>query len=177
MRWLQVIRGRCWKLGDNISTDHIISGKYKFSAIDNLEAMLPHVLEEVIPEFYKKVAKGDVIVGGKNFGKGSSREHAPRLLKLLGISAVIAKSFAHIFYRNAINIGLPVIVAQTIPEVSETEDIIEIDLANAVVRNVTKGIEEKFKPFPKELMMILESGGIVEYIKKYGVPPWVRSTE
>ncbi|MEM2512483.1 MAG: 3-isopropylmalate dehydratase, partial [Ignisphaera sp.] len=75
-----MIRGRCWRLGDNISTDHIISGKYKFSAIDNTEAMLPHVLEEVIPEFYKKVLKGDLIVAGRNFGKGSSREQAPRLL-------------------------------------------------------------------------------------------------
>jgi len=172
-----MIKGRCWKLGDNISTDHIISGKYKFSAIDSLEAMVHHVLEEVIPDFYKKVNKGDVIVSGKNFGKGSSREHAPRLLKLAGISAVVAKSFAHIFYRNAINIGLPVIVAQSIPDVSETGDIIEIDLVNGIIRNVSKGIEEKFKPFPKELAIILESGGIVEYIKQHGVPPWVRSIE
>jgi len=171
-----MIRGRCWKLGDNISTDHIISGKYKFSAIDSIEAMLPHVLEEVIPDFYRKVSKGDVIVAGKNFGKGSSREQAPRLLKLVGISAIVAKSYAHIFYRNAINIGLPVIVAQRIPDASETGDVIEIDLERGVVRNLSKGIEEKVSPFPRELAVILEAGGIVEYIRRYGVPPWLRST-
>ncbi|MEM1645023.1 MAG: 3-isopropylmalate dehydratase [Ignisphaera sp.] len=171
-----MIRGRCWKLGDNISTDHIISGKYKFSAIDSIEAMLPHVLEEVIPDFYKKVAKGDLIVAGKNFGKGSSREQAPRLLKMVGVSAILAKSFAHIFYRNAINIGLPVIVVQKIPDISETGDIIEVDLVNGIARNVTKGIEEKFNPFPREIASILEIGGVAEYIKRYGVPPWLRGT-
>lgn len=172
-----MIRGRCWKLGDNISTDHIISGKYKFSAIDSIEAMLPHVLEEVIPEFYKKISKGDIIVAGKNFGKGSSREQAPRLLKIIGVSAILAKSFAHIFYRNAINIGLPVIVVQKISDISETGDIIEIDIENGVVRNISRGIEEKVSPYPKELAIILEAGGVIEYIKLYGVPPWLRNIE
>lgn len=171
-----MIRGRCWRLGDNISTDHIISGKYKFSAIDSIEAMLPHVLEEVIPEFYKKVLKGDLIVAGRNFGKGSSREQAPRLLKMVGISAILAKSFAHIFYRNAINIGLPVIVVQKIPNISETGDVIEVDLVDGVARNVTKGVEERFNPFPREIALILEVGGIAEYIRQHGVPPWLRGT-
>lgn len=172
-----MIKGRCWRLGDNVSTDHIISGKYKFSAIDSLDSMVPHVLEDVIPEFYKKVTKGDVIVAGRNFGKGSSREQAPRLLKIVGISAVVAKSFAHIFYRNAINIGLPVVVAQRVPEVSETGDIVEVDLENGVARNVTKGVKEDISPFPREVMVILKAGGIVEYVKRYGAPPWLGGIE
>ncbi|MEM2008968.1 MAG: 3-isopropylmalate dehydratase [Ignisphaera sp.] len=171
-----IIRGRCWKLGDNISTDHIISGKYKFSAIDKIEAMVPHVLEEVIPEFYKKVSKGDIIVAGRNFGKGSSREQAPRLLKIVGVAAIVAKSFAHIFYRNSINIGLPVIVAQKIPDVTETGDIVEIDISKGVVKNLTKDIEELIAPFPGELAVIVEAGGIIEHIKRYGGPPWQRGT-
>lgn len=172
-----MMRGRCWKLGDNVSTDHIISGKYKFSAIDSLDAMVPHVLEEVIPGFYKRVGRGDVIVAGRNFGKGSSREQAPRLLRAVGVSAVVAKSFAHIFYRNAINVGLLVVVAQRIPDVSETGDLIEVDPEGGVVRNITRGAEERVSPLPSEVVAILKAGGIVEYIKRYGVPAWLRGTE
>jgi 3-isopropylmalate/(R)-2-methylmalate dehydratase small subunit len=172
-----IVRGKCWKLGDNISTDHIISGKYKFEAIDNLNKMAVHVLEDVIPNFYKLVSKGDVIVAGKNFGKGSSREQAPRLLKLVGVGAIVAKSFAHIFYRNAINIGLPVVIAKVIPDVSETGDVIEVDVINGIVKNVTKGVEEKVAPYPKEILEILVSGGAIEYIKRWSGLPWSRSTE
>ncbi|MEL9940407.1 MAG: 3-isopropylmalate dehydratase [Ignisphaera sp.] len=171
-----IVRGKCWKLGDNISTDHIISGKYKFEAINDMNKMAVHVLEDVIPGFYKLVSKGDIIVGGRNFGKGSSREQAPRLLKLVGVGAIVAKSFAHIFYRNAINIGLPVIVAKIIPDVSETGDVVEVDISNGIVRNITKGVEERFTPFPKEILDILEVGGVVEYIKRYGGLPWSRGT-
>lgn len=168
----RVIRGRAWVLGDNISTDHIISGKYKFAKINKLEDMLPYVFEEVIPEFYKKVRRGDVIVAGRGFGYGSSREHAPRLLKLAGVGAVLARSFHRIFYRNSINIGLPVIIVQRIPEVTEQGDEIEVDLEVGVVRNVAKGVEERFLPPPQQLLEILEAGGIVEYIKKMNRPPW-----
>uniref|UniRef100_A0A7C1T2L6 3-isopropylmalate dehydratase small subunit n=1 Tax=Thermofilum pendens TaxID=2269 RepID=A0A7C1T2L6_THEPE len=167
-----IVRGRCWRLGDNVSTDHIISGKYKFEAIDDLSKMAVHVLEEVVPGFYKLVSSGDVIVGGRNFGKGSSREHAPRLLKLVGVGAVVAKSFAHTFFRNAINIGLPVVVARTIPDISETGDVMEVDAASGVVRNLTKGVEERVAPYPREILEIVASGGIVEYIKRYGGLPW-----
>jgi 3-isopropylmalate/(R)-2-methylmalate dehydratase small subunit len=138
--------------------------------------MIPHVFEEVIPEFYKKVSKGDIIVAGRNFGKGSSREHAARLLKLVGVGAVVAKSFAHIFYRNAINIGLPVVIASKVPDVTESGDVIEIDLVNGVVRNVTRGVEEKVKPYPKEILEIIMHGGIVEYIRSRGRLPWSEST-
>ena len=172
MASLGVIRGRAWVLGDNISTDHIISGKYKFAKINRLEDMLPYVFEEVIPGFYKKVKPGDVIVAGRGFGYGSSREHAPRLLKLAGVGAVVAKSFHRIFYRNSINIGLPVVVAERIPEVTRQGDIIEVDLAEGVVRNVTRGVEERIPRLPERLLEILAAGGIVEYIRKTGQLPW-----
>ncbi len=167
-----MIRGRAWVLGDNISTDHIISGKYKFAKINRLEDMLPYVFEEVIPGFHEKVRPGDVIVAGRGFGYGSSREHAPRLLKLAGVGAVLAKSFHRIFYRNAINIGLPVVVVERIPEVTRQGDIIEVDLAAGVARNVTRGVEERFQPLPGRLLEILAAGGIVEYIRKTGRLPW-----
>ena len=167
-----VTTGRAWVLGVNISTDHIISGKYKFKSISSLEGMLPHVFEEVIPEFSSKVRPGDVVVAGKNFGMGSSREKAPLLLKMAGVAAVIAKSFARIFYRNAINIGLPVIIANEIPEVTEEGDVIEFDLAGGYVRNLTKGIRESFQPYPKEVLQILLEGGIINYLRKHGGLPW-----
>lgn len=166
------IRGRCWKLGDNISTDHIISGKYKFKSISSIEQMIPHVFEEVIPEFFKKVKQGDLIVAGKNFGMGSSREHAPRLLKIIGISAILAKSFARIFFRNSINIGLPVITVRNLPNITETGDIIEVDLVKGYALNVTKGYKETFQPLPKEIIDLINEGGIINYIRKYGRLPW-----
>lgn len=168
----RVIRGRAWVLGDNISTDHIISGKYKFAKINRLEDMLPYVLEEVIPGFYKKLRPGDVIVAGRGFGYGSSREHAPRLLKLAGVGAVLAKSFHRIFYRNSINIGLPVIVVRKLPDVTRQGDEVEVDLEAGVARNLTRGVEERFQPPPARLLEILEAGGIVEYIRKTGRLPW-----
>jgi len=162
--------GRCWRLGDNISTDHIISGKYKYSVMTDLSSMLPHLFEEVLPGFYKYVRPGDIIVAGRNFGMGSSREHAARLIKMAGISAIIAKSFARIFFRNAINVGLPVIQLTTIPEVSEDGDVIDVDLINSVVVNVNKNVREYFT-YPRELIRILSEGGVINYIKKYGDLP------
>jgi len=171
-----IVRGRAWRLSDNVTTDHIISGKYKFKSISCLEDMVPYVLEEVIPGFHTKVKEGDVIVAGRNFGMGSSREHAPRLLKLVGIRAVIAKSFARIFYRNAINIGLPVITANIVPDVTEDGDIIVVDLRNNVIVNESKNMREHFKPFPQEILTIILSGGIVEYLKTHGGLPWSEPT-
>lgn len=174
---MMLIRGRCWKLGDNISTDHIISGKYKFSAIDSLDFMARYVFEEVIPGFHEKVNKGDIIVAGRNFGKGSSREHAPRLLKIVGVAAVVAKSFSHIFYRNSINVGLPVIIALRVPDITRDGDIIEIDLENGIVINVSRGFEEKITPYPRELADILRAGGIIEFIKRNGGLTWSKGTK
>jgi len=170
------VRGRAWKLGDNITTDHIISGKHKFTSVSRLEDMLPHLFEEVIPGFHEKVEEGDVVVAGRNFGAGSSREHAPRLLKMAGVGAIVAKGFARIFFRNAINVGLPVVVARRVPDITETGDIIEVDLGRGIVRNVSKGCEERFKPYPREILLLLEEGGVLEYLKRHGGLPWAGST-
>ncbi|MCD6084838.1 MAG: 3-isopropylmalate dehydratase [Desulfurococcales archaeon] len=166
------IRGRAWKLGNNISTDHIISGKYKFKSISSLEGMIPYVFKEVIPGFHEKVREGDVLVAGRNFGMGSSREHAPRLLKLVGVGAVVAESFARIFFRNATNIGLPVITATLVPRITEDGDIISVNLEEGVITNESKDVQERFKPYPKEILEVIRCGGIIEYIRKYGSLPW-----
>lgn len=171
-----LIKGRCWKLGDNISTDHIISGKYKFGMIDSLDLMARYVFEEVIPGFHEKVNKGDIIVAGRNFGKGSSREHAPRLLKMVGIAAIVAKSFSHIFYRNSINVGLPVIIASRVPDITREGDIIEIDLENGIVANLSRGFEEKMSPYPRALVAILKAGGIIELVIRNGGLVWSEGT-
>lgn len=167
-----LVRGRAWKLGDNVSTDHIISGKYKFKAIHSLEEMLPYLLAEVRPGFYREVRPGDVIVAGRNFGCGSSREHAPRLIKLAGVGAVIARSFARIFYRNSINIGLPVVEVRELPGITADGDLIEVDLEGGVVRNLTKGFEEAFRGYPREILEIVREGGIIEYVRRHGDLPW-----
>ena len=160
-------KGRVWKFGDNINTDFIIPGRYKFKAY-KLEDMLPHVFEDVRPDFSRNVKNGDVIVAGRNFGCGSSREHAPRVLKLLGVSAVIAKSFARIFYRNAINIGLPIIEHNELPDVIEDGDEVIVDLEHGVIECPSRGYSTTFKPYPKLLMDIMMSGGILEYIRRGG---------
>ncbi|MEM1604877.1 MAG: 3-isopropylmalate dehydratase [Fervidicoccaceae archaeon] len=164
-----VIRGRVWKLGDNITTDHIISGKHKFAFIDDVNKMLPYLFEEVIPGFINKVSPGDIIVAGSNFGIGSSREQAPRLIKLSGISAIVAKNFARIFYRNSINIGLPLIEARVIPDITDNGDIITIDLKKSMVINETKNVIEQVKPFPQLVLNILLNGGIINLLKNKGL--------
>ncbi len=160
-----MLRGKAWKFGDDISTDHITPGRY-YHLRSNLPELAKHVMEDANPEFAKKVSKGDFIVAGKNFGCGSSREHAPLAIKLAGVSAVIAKSFARIFYRNAINVGLPVLIANT-DEIDEGDEL-EVDLSSGIIRDVTKGIEIKAKPMPEVMLKILEAGGLVNYVKNYG---------
>ncbi len=160
-----ILKGRAWKFGDDISTDHITPGRY-YHLRSNLPELAKHVMEDANPEFASKVKKGDFIVAGKNFGCGSSREHAPAVIKLAGVSAVIAKSFARIFYRNAINIGLPVLIADT--DLIDDGDELEVDVSSGTIRDLTKGIELKAKPLPDVMIKILENGGLVEYIKKHG---------
>jgi|Deesub1362A_J573_1020465.scaffolds.fasta_scaffold00106_85 3-isopropylmalate/(R)-2-methylmalate dehydratase small subunit len=161
----EVLRGRAWKFGDDISTDHITPGRY-YHLRSNLPELAKHVMEDADPEFAKKMSEGDFIVAGDNFGMGSSREHAPLVIKIAGISAVIAKSFARIFYRNAINVGLPLIIADT--EEIESGDELEVDLYNGVIRNLTKDKEIKGKPIPEFMIKILSSGGLASYVKKQG---------
>ncbi len=160
-----IIKGRVWKFGDNISTDHIAPGRY-FHLRTNLPELAKHVLEDADPEFPKKVRPGDIIVAGNNFGLGSSREHAPRIIKIAGVSCVIAKSFARIFYRNAFNIGLPLLTADT-DKIDEGDEL-EIDLEKGIIKDLTKGITLESTPIPPFMMRLLEDGGIVEHIKKHG---------
>ncbi|AKI98187.1 3-isopropylmalate dehydratase small subunit [Kosmotoga pacifica] len=161
-----MVKGKVWKFGDDISTDHIAPGRY-FHLRTNLSELAKHVLEDAREDFPERVEKGDMIVAGKNFGMGSSREHAPRIMKLAGVSCVIAKSFARIFYRNSINIGLPLVELKEAEEISEG-DVVEVDLKNGTVENLTKRKTYKFKPMPDFILKIVEKGGIKNYIKEFG---------
>ena len=165
------VRGRAWVFGDNISTDHIISGKFKYQKA-RLEDMLPYLFHDIIPGFYRRVKPNDVIVAGRGFGYGSSREHAARLLKIAGIGAVVAMSIHRIFYRNAINVGLPVVVSTLIPRVTEEGDIILVDLEKGVIANETKGVKEEIPPLNPLIAEILKAGGIEAYVLKESKPPW-----
>ncbi len=157
-----IIKGRAHKLGDDINTDDIISAKYLVS-IDAKE-LGSHCMEAIKPDFVKNVKPGDIIVAGKNFGCGSSREHAPLAIKGCGISAVIAPSFAAIFYRNAINIGLPFLESLEVDKLSDGDQL-EIDLAQGVIKNLTKNQTYKTQPFPEFLQELVNKGGLMNYIK------------
>lgn len=160
-----ILKGKSWKFGDNISTDLIAPGRY-FHLRSNLPELAKHTLEDADPEFINKMNKGDIVLGGKNFGLGSSREHAPAIIKLSGVSAVLAKSFARIFFRNAINVGLPVIICDT--DRFNNEDNLEINLTNGKIKNITQDFEVDFPPLPEIMQKILEKNGLVNYIKEYG---------
>ena len=160
-----VLRGRAHKFGDDVNTDYIISGKYKFKTLDMSE-LARHVFEDIDPNFVKRLKPGDFVVAGRNFGCGSSREQAPLALKHAGVGAVLAKSFARIFFRNAINTGLPVVECDT--DGIEDGDELEVDLERGVVRNLTKGTEIPVRPLPKVMLRILQDGGLVEHIRKHG---------
>ncbi|KUO42877.1 MAG: 3-isopropylmalate dehydratase [Hadesarchaea archaeon YNP_N21] len=165
------IQGKVWKYGDNINTDLIIPGKYKFKTVD-LNELAKHVMEGIDPKFAENVKKGDVIVAGKNFGCGSSREQAPLALKYAGVGAVIAKSFARIFYRNSINVGLPIFESQEIYYATENGDMVEIDLESGLALNLTKKRSFATKPLPDFLLKIMQDGGLVEHFKKRGRFEW-----
>jgi len=164
-------RGRAWKFGDSVSTDDIIAGRYKFKTLDMRE-LARHAMENIRPGFADQVKPGDIIVAGWNFGCGSSREHAPRVLKELGISCIIAKSFARIFYRNSITIGLPLIECSEAVDRIDEGDEVEVILDKGIVRNLTKKLEFKAKPYPEFLLKILREGGLIEYVKRFGRLPW-----
>lgn len=159
------LRGNAWTFGDNISTDHIAPGRL-FHLRSDLQEFSKHVLEDADPKFALSMKKGDFVVGGNNFGLGSSREHAPQIIKIAGVGAVLAKSFARIFYRNAINIGLLLIECDT--DGIEAKDELEIDVEGGVVRNLTKNTEIKITPLPKVMIQLLNEGGLIEHIKKNG---------
>ncbi|MGB8217757.1 MAG: 3-isopropylmalate dehydratase small subunit [Candidatus Methanoperedens sp.] len=156
--------GKAWKFGGSISTDLIAPGRY-FHLRSNLPELTKHVLEGARPEFALQVRNGDFVVAGENFGLGSSREHAPTIIKVAGVKAVLAKSFARIFFRNCINIGLPAITCNT-DEIDEGDEL-ELDTEKGVVRNKTKGKELDFPPLPHVMNRILQEGGLVAYIKRH----------
>lgn len=160
-----ILKGRAWKFGDDISTDHITPGRY-YHLRSNMPELAKHVMEDAYPEFPAKMKNGDFVVAGKNFGMGSSREHAPLALKIAGVSAVLAKSFARIFYRNSINIGLPLLIVDT--EKINQGDELEVDLNSGTVKDLTNGVELKAKPMPDVMIRVLQAGGIVNLIKKQG---------
>ncbi|MEO2065370.1 MAG: 3-isopropylmalate dehydratase small subunit [Desulfurobacteriaceae bacterium] len=160
----EILKGRAFKFGDDINTDEIIPARYLNTS--DPQELAKHVMEDADPEFPKKVKPGDIIVAGKNFGCGSSREHAPIAIKAAGVSAVIAKSFARIFYRNAINIGLPIFESPEAVEGIEEGDIVEINPETGVIKNLTKGKEFKATPISEDIRKIMEAGGLMEYAKQ-----------
>jgi len=158
-----ILTGRSFKFGDDISTDLIAPGRL-FHLRSNLPELAKHVLEDADPEFAGKVKPGDFVVGGRNFGLGSSREHAPLIMKMAGVGAVLAKSFARIFFRNSINVGLPVLICDT--DKIDEGDILEIDLKKGTIDNKTKNLVLQFSPLPEVMIKILNDGGLVNHITK-----------
>jgi 3-isopropylmalate/(R)-2-methylmalate dehydratase small subunit len=160
-----ILEGHAKKFGDNISTDLIAPGRL-FHLRNNLPELAKHVLEDAEPNFYEKIQKGDFIVGGRNFGLGSSREHAPAIIKIAGIGAVLAQSVARIFFRNAINVGLPVFECDT--SQIEAEDLLRVDVLKGTVENLTKEISLPFHALPHIMVDILNDGGLMPHIQKHG---------
>ncbi len=162
------MKGIAHKFNDDVNTDYIISGKYKFKTLD-MKELATHLFEDLDPEFSEKVENGDIIVAGDNFGYGSSREQAPLVIREAGISCVIAKSFARIFYRNAINVGLPAIECNT--DRIEDGDLLEVDLGKGILIDEQRGLSLEFNPLPDIMQEILDQGGLAPYIKKFGRLP------
>jgi 3-isopropylmalate/(R)-2-methylmalate dehydratase small subunit len=159
------VKGRVWKYGDDVNTDYIIPGRY-LELVDPRE-MAEHAMEGIDPGFSDKVREGDVIVGGSNFGCGSSREHAPLALKYAGVRAVVAESFARIFYRNAINIGLLALECPGVSGAVDEGDIVDVDVDVGKIRIPTKGSELGFRPLPGFMVEVLNEGGLVNYIRNH----------
>ena len=154
---------KAWKVGNNIDTDLIIAARYLNDASD--ENMRAHCMEDVIPDYANTIAPGDVLVAGSNFGCGSSREHAPIAIKVAGTKCVIAESFARIFYRNAINIGLPIIESPEAVHAIDQGDELDVDLENGVITNLTKNETYHFEKFPEFIQHIVEAGNLLNYVK------------
>lgn len=159
------MKGKAHRFGDDVNTDYIISGRHKFKTLD-MKELARYVMEDLDPGFVERLEKGDFVVAGKNFGCGSSREQAPLALMHAGVAAVLAESFARIYFRNSINNGLAAIVCDT-SRIDEGDEL-EVDLREGVVRNVTKGISIESSPLPRVMLDILSEGGLVEYMKRHG---------
>jgi 3-isopropylmalate/(R)-2-methylmalate dehydratase small subunit len=167
---MNILKGKVHKFGDSINTDNIISSKAKTKTVDVVE-MSSHLMEDTDPTFYSRIQKGDFIVAGSNFGCGSSREAAPAVIRTAGIGAVLAKSFARIFFRNGINIGLPLLECNT--DLIENGDLLSIDLEKNIVENSTSGKSISINPLPPVMVAILAEGGLEGYFqknKKFHIP-------
>ncbi len=158
------MEGKCWKFADDVNTDEIVPGRY-LNVTDEQE-LAAHLMEGIDPQFTRQAGAGDVIVAGKNFGCGSSREHAPLAIKAFGIQCVIAKSFARIFFRNCINIGLRIAECPEAAGDAETGDVLEVDFAGGRILNRTRGKAYTFPPFSPELQAIIDAGGLIPFARK-----------
>ena len=156
--------GKIFKYGDNIDTDVIIPARYCTSY--HREELAPHCLEDLDETFARRVKPGDIIVAGNNFGCGSSRENAPLAIQGAGVAAVVAKSFARIFYRNSINVGLPILECPEAVESAEDGDRFSLDLASGEIINLTRGGKYRAAPFPPRIREIIEAGGLEEYVRR-----------
>jgi len=159
-----IIKGKIWKFKDNIDTDVIIPARY-LNTTDPKELAL-HCMEDYDSEFVKKINQGDIIVAGRNFGCGSSREHAPIALKTAGVSCIIAQSFARIFFRNAINIGLPIFESEEIADQCSEGDFLKVDTARGIIENINKDRAYKLNPLPTFIQNIISLGGLRKYVKE-----------
>jgi 3-isopropylmalate/(R)-2-methylmalate dehydratase small subunit len=157
-------KGKAWVYADNVDTDVIIPARYLNST--DPEELASHCMEDIDESFANNVKENDIIVAGENFGCGSSREHAPIAIKASGISIVIAKTFARIFFRNSINIGLPILENKEMPDETNSGDIIEVDISTGIIKNVTKNKIYKAKPFPESIQNLISTGGLINYTKE-----------
>ncbi|MFC2027474.1 3-isopropylmalate dehydratase small subunit [Chloroflexota bacterium] len=158
------LKGKVFKYGANVDTDAIIPARYL--NISDPAELAKHCMEDIDAEFVNKVEPGDIIVATSNFGSGSSREHAPLAIKASGVSCVIAHSFARIFYRNSMNIALPILECTEAAEKSDSGDILEIELATGEINNVTKNLSFKAKPYPEFMLELISAGGLIEHTKQ-----------
>jgi 3-isopropylmalate/(R)-2-methylmalate dehydratase small subunit len=159
------LKGRVWKFGDDVNTDLIIPGKYL--ELTEPTEMARHAMEGIDPTFHERVGVGDIVVAGRNFGCGSSREHAPLALKYAGVGAVISESYARIFYRNAINIGLPALECPGVADAVDDGDVLEIDLNSGIVEVIGKEVRLQFTPLPEFMVGVLNEGGLTAYLRKH----------
>ena len=159
-----MLKGKVHKYGADVNTDVIIPARY-LNVSESVE-LAKHCMEDIDPDFVSRVGPGDIIVATTNFGCGSSREHAPLAIKAAGISCVIAKTFARIFFRNAINIGLPLLECEAAVDKTEAGDILEVDLASGKIKNLTRGMGFAAKPYPEFMNKLISAGGLIKYTKK-----------
>ncbi len=157
------MQGKVWKFGDNIDTDLIIAARYLNTS--DAKELASHVMEDADPLFVKKMQAGDIIVAGENFGCGSSREHAPIALKAAGVAAIIAPTFARIFYRNAFNMGLPIFELKEAVEIDEG-DMVRVDMDNGKVINISQAKEYRFAPIPSFMQELVDAGGLIAYARQ-----------